>query len=160
MGIKVSHLRKYIIQPTLKILGLYSRDAEELLIATAAHESHLGEYLHQEGGPALGIYQMEPKTHKDIWGRYLIFKEGLYYNINNLRMCNMDIDFRHGELEGNLYYATAMARVHYLRVPEKLPDYRDIVLMATYWGKYYQTESDPKKINQFVKDYWQYVEGG
>lgn len=153
MGIKVEHLRKYIIEPTLKKLGLYSRDAEELLIATAAHESHLGEYLHQKVGPALGIYQMEPSTHEDIFRNYLYYRKSLLVQIINIATYAED-------LMGNLYYATAMARIHYLRVPEKLPRYNDLEEISSYWKIYYNTSKGKGTIMQFIKDYRQYVERG
>ena len=153
MGIKAEHLRKYIIQPTLIKLGLYSRDAEELLIATAAHESHLGEYLHQEVGPALGIYQMEPSTYEDIFRNYLYYRKSLLVQIINIATYAED-------LMGNLYYATAMARVHYLRVPEKLPKYDDIEAMSFYWKIYYNTEAGRGTEKQFIDDYRRYVERG
>ncbi len=52
-----------LIQVVLKEYDLYSRDAEELLMLTAATESNLGYYIKQKGGgPALGIFQCEPDT--------------------------------------------------------------------------------------------------
>jgi len=52
-----------LIQVVLKEYDLYSRDAEELLMLTAAVESNLGYYIKQVGGgPALGIFQCEPDT--------------------------------------------------------------------------------------------------
>ena len=54
MGIHPKHLAEYVIRPSLKPLGLYSLEAEQLLLGTAAVESQLGFYLHQIKGPALG----------------------------------------------------------------------------------------------------------
>jgi hypothetical protein len=70
-------LRAYVIQPTLKPMGLWSLAAETLLVGTCAHESAMGKYLHQIKGPALGIYQIEPITHFDIWNNYLRYKPAL-----------------------------------------------------------------------------------
>ena len=76
MAINTKHLRLYIIRPTLQKINLWSEAAENLLLGTAAQESLLGTYLKQNGnGPALGIYQMEPNTHKDIWIHYLNYHE-------------------------------------------------------------------------------------
>ena len=72
---------RLIIRPALKIIGLDFRAAEELLLGTALQESRL-TYLHQlGGGPALGLFQMEPGTHDDIWTNYLWNRPefGFYY---------------------------------------------------------------------------------
>jgi hypothetical protein len=45
---------------------LASLNAIQLLMGTAAQESHLGTYLKQINGPALGVFQMEPNTEIDI----------------------------------------------------------------------------------------------
>src|SRR6266478_1286657 len=69
MTMKPDQLRFYIVRPSLAFLGtaLATRFAEDLLLATCAQESRLGEYLHQENGPALGIYQIEPASLHDLW---------------------------------------------------------------------------------------------
>jgi len=66
--------RKYIIYPTLFPLSvngvsLYSRNAEELLIATMAHESKGGTFLKKQEGPAVGVYQMEPNTYNELYSQ-------------------------------------------------------------------------------------------
>jgi hypothetical protein len=49
-----------------------------LLLGTALTESGDMHYLHQLGnGPALGVYQMEPTTHEDIYDNYLKYKKEL-----------------------------------------------------------------------------------
>ena len=62
-------LLDYIIKPTLEYMGgnYNSKNAQMLLLATAAIESKCGHYIKQINGPALGIWQMEPETHGDIW---------------------------------------------------------------------------------------------
>ena len=69
------HLKEYIIIPVLSKLDMYSESAANLLLGTAAIESDMGQFLRQINGPALGIYQMEPSTHLDIWQNYLQFRE-------------------------------------------------------------------------------------
>lgn len=67
-----------LIKRVLVALDLHSESAENLLIGTAAQESALGEYIRQLGnGPALGIFQMEPATFKDIVQNYLQYKPEL-----------------------------------------------------------------------------------
>lgn len=128
---------KLVIRPTLEKMGLYSKAAEQLLLGTAITESRL-RHLHQlGGGPALGLFQMEPATHNDIWKNYLAYKPKFSPIVTDIAggIAGVKAD----NMIGNLYYAAAMARMHYLRVPEKLPEAGNVVAMAEYWKKYYNT---------------------
>ena len=61
-------LTDLVIIPTLKeIPSGYSPEAVMAIQMIIAHESSGGEYLAQTNGPALGIIQMEPATHDDVW---------------------------------------------------------------------------------------------
>ena len=145
MSIDAQQLRKYIIRPTLELIGYHSEASEELLMLTAAAESELGHYIHQVNGPALGIYQMESQTHDDIWGNWLKYKS-LAGIVSSLGTESKD-------LIGNLYYATAMTRCHYLRVPEALPKANDIEALAQYHKKYYNTLLGSAEVTSTIKKY-------
>lgn len=155
-------LREYVIRPVLKHIGAYSQAAEEMLILTAAHESRGGHYLHQVGGgPAVGIFQMEPATHDDIWRNYLEYKDELTDRVNHFRVIayefDPDSDFDADEMAGNLYYAAAMARVHYLRVPEALPAADDIDGLAAYYKAHYNTPDGSATVAQAIAHYQDFV---
>lgn len=64
-----SQLLQYIIKPAVMAMAprFDSKGACVLLLATAAQETHCGQYVHQLGGPALGFLQCEPATHEDVW---------------------------------------------------------------------------------------------
>lgn len=140
-GIEVEQLIEYIIRPALRSMlpnELMSQDAVSLLTGTAAKESIVGKYVHQINGPALGIYQIEPNTHKDLWNNYIHFRRDLYQVLFDL----------YPRLEEGLYddlliydhrYSTIMARLIYYRVPEALPKDGDVIAQAKYWKKYYNT---------------------
>lgn len=148
-----------IIRPTLQYLNLWSEAAENLLLGTAAQESALGTYIHQLGkGPALGIYQMEPNTHKDIHSNFLKYRDELRNKIANLAGYSPSGNAE-DDLVGNLYYATAMCRVHYLRVPKPLPAANNIEGLAAYWKKYYNTPLGAGTEQQFIDNYKKYVVG-
>lgn len=162
--INAKQLRELVIQPTLRYLDPeipYSEDAVELLMMTAAHESHLGTYIAQVNGPALGIYQMEPATEDDIFDNFLKFNYKLAVKIEYLKS-----DFYEPvvpDLISNLVYSTAMARVHYYRVPEALPTRKAIkhpeakldwiIDMAKYAKKYYNTELGKATWQQYADAY-------
>eukprot|EP01006_Ploeotia_vitrea_P010228 TRINITY_DN26537_c0_g1_i1.p3 TRINITY_DN26537_c0_g1~~TRINITY_DN26537_c0_g1_i1.p3 ORF type:complete len:102 (-),score=2.31 TRINITY_DN26537_c0_g1_i1:1187-1492(-) len=59
MPINAEQLRTLVVQPVLAALDLSASDvAENLIMGTAAHESHLGDYIKQVGGgPDIGIFQ-------------------------------------------------------------------------------------------------------
>lgn len=148
MSINAKQLRELIISPTLHDMGMWSESAENLLMGTAAQESHLGHYIKQVGkGPALGIYQCEPVTHDDVvkWGR----AKGLL----EFESCSP------GRLVYDLKYATMIARLHYYRVPKALPSADDIEGIAEYWKRYYNSSLGKGKPEEFVRNYAKYVEG-
>lgn len=140
---------KALITSVLKELGLHSDNAVNLLMGTAAQESHLGKYRKQiGGGPALGIFQMEPATFNDIVKNYLRFKPGLTVKIEGVaRVCR----FHAEDIETNDLLAICMARVHYLRVSEAIPS--DVEGMARYWKKYYNTPLGKGTVEEFISNY-------
>ena len=107
-----------LITSVLKELNLHSDNAVNLLMGTAAQESHLGKYRKQlGGGPALGIFQMEPATFNDIVNNYLRYKPSLVVKIERVAHVSR---FKAEDIENNDLLAICMARVHYLRVSEIL----------------------------------------
>ena len=65
-------LLEWVIRPTLHALDMAGERAETLMLATALVESG-GRHTRQiGGGPALGLWQMEPETHDDIYTHYLL----------------------------------------------------------------------------------------
>ena len=140
---------KALITSVLKELGLHSDNAVNLLMGTAAQESHLGKYRKQiGGGPALGIFQMEPATFNDIVRNYLRYKPELAVKIERgARVCR----FHAEDIETNDLLAICMARVHYLRVSEAIPS--DVEGMARYWKKYYNTPLGKGTVEEFISNY-------
>ena len=135
----VDQLREYVIRPALDGLGKWSPQAENLLLLTAAAESSLGTYVRQRGrGPALGIYQMEPSTHDDIWENWLRYKPDMADRI--LDTCGISRDECRAErLVWDLRYATCMTRCHYLRVRHTIPGPQNWPALAEYWKDHYNT---------------------
>ena len=149
MGLNVHQFRTYVLRPTLEQIQLWSESAEVLLLGTALTESGDLHYLHQLGqGPARGVYQMEPRTHDDIWDNYLKFKTELRRQILAYLA---PVPEPKDQLMTNLAYATVMARVHYLRVKAKLPEADNHRGLANYWKQYYNTELGAGKPDTFVR---------
>jgi hypothetical protein len=155
MGIDVGQLREYVIQPILKSVDLHSVSAEQLLLGTAAVETACGQYIHQIGGVAYSIYQIEPFSHQDIWINYLAFRKDLGNKI--LYACNYVNRPPDTALIYNLAYATLIARVKYLRSPMALPEPNDVYGMSNMWKSIYNTAGGAGTESKFQDAYLRYV---
>lgn len=156
-GIKPTELLNLIVIPALEHMEMNSIAAQQLIMGTSAQETHLGYWLTQNKGPALGIYCMEPKSHFDIYENYLGYHPFVKERVDNLCR-SMNIGARENELISNLEYATAMARLQYWRQKERLPEAGDINAMAHYWKKFYNSRDGKGTIADFVRRYEKYVE--
>ena len=152
---KPEHLRR-IVNETTAIIGLYNPNATELLMLTAAQESHLGEYLYQIKGPALGIFQMEPATHESLWKNYLVRKPEL---VKKLTAFITTREHANLMLAGNIPYQAAMGRIFYYEKPGELPDGQDVVGMAKSWKKYWNTVHGKGTVEEAINNYNRYVKG-
>lgn len=142
---------EYVIRPALEEVGLYSESAEQLLLGTACSESHLGTYLHQVKGPALGVFQMEPATHDDLWKNYLAYKSDLSEKIESL-IPSRQWGFPDPELMvTDLRYAAIMARLLYRRSPLALPEADDWYGHAAMWKKVYNTHLGAGTEEKFIE---------
>lgn len=148
-----NQLNCLIIDTLSKFDNLYIPEAVNLLMGTAAQESHLGRYIKQLGsGPALGIFQMEPATFRDIIDNYLAYKPALMAEV--LKVCN--VQYLEPEcLMYNLRVAIVFCRLHYLRKPGRIPN--TIEGMAAYWKKHYNTYLGKGTEEEFVLNYKKFV---
>jgi len=145
-----------IIKPTLEYMGgnYASKNASMLLLATAAIESKCGYYIKQVGGPALGIWQMEPLTHDDIWSECDALYDDLGEEITNLTL-DCDIGAVSSCLVHSPKYACAMARLKYSMDPKPLPDYNNIRQVYDYYKRIYNTPLGASTYEKF-KQAWLY----
>lgn len=144
-------LKSLVIKPAIADLLLYSDEAVALLLFTCANESLGGSFIKQVSGPALGIYQMEPKTYNDIWQNYINNRNDLKLQMLHCfdapRMPSED------RLIYDLRFATAMARIHYARVPDALPRVTDIDGLWNYYKKFYNTSLGKASYHQALFNY-------
>lgn len=145
---------KFILRPTLAALEPiipYSESARRLLLGTAAHESGGFQWIDQVtngpdvDGPAYSVFQIERATHDDVWDSFLAFRPELAAKVHRLKIAGLDAV---KQMQGNLYYATAIARLVYYRDKMPLPAANDLVSLAKYYKRVYNstqgkaTESD------------------
>lgn len=149
MSLDPKQVHKFIIKPTLEQLGLGGLAAERLVLGTALTESGLQFISQVPSGIAKGIYQMEKATHDDIWDNFLKYKDVISSKVQDLFIHSFT-GSNFEQLCGNLYYATAMCRIHYLRQKEPIPKEDDLTGMANYWKKYYNTPLGAGKPEDFI----------
>jgi len=119
--------------------------AVQLLLGTAAQESHFGTYLKQVRGPAIGAFQMEPTTFDWIKEKYMD-------RLPHFK--NVDVE----DLEWDLALSIIFARLRYCVIPAALPPANDIYALAAYWKQYYNTPAGAGKVEEFVGNYKRFVE--
>jgi hypothetical protein len=143
-------LHDLIIEPTLKYMGgnYNSKDARFLLLCTAAIESKCGYYIKQIKGPALSPWQLEPKTHDDIWRYCDALKCGeTSVFVNSLKL---DEPFSpHTNLVVSPMYACAMARLKYSMDSEPLPKYDNFRTVYDYYKRIYNTPAGASTYEKF-----------
>ncbi len=138
-------------------------EAVQLMMGTCATESELGEYIKQLDsgklkGVALGIFQMEPKSHDDIWINYLSYKPHLikkvirYASIRNVDT-NAKVAVSSDELRFNLAYAIIMARFQYWRRSEAIPAFDDLDGQGDYYKLWYNSMAGKGSREKYVRDY-------
>lgn len=147
----------------------FSVTASELVFLTACVESNCGEYnIQLGGGPALGAFQIEPATLRDIWDRYLprrpklkhmmvgvVFGDNIkeIWNDESLKVIGDNIEFL---TRNHIGFQVAIARVKYYMVPTALPDWvygDDPTLLAEYWKQYYNTPLGKGTVEKAVQKY-------
>lgn len=131
-------IQKNIIIPTLTKLGLYTLTAEKLLMGTAAVESRFAFRRQFNGGPALGLFQMEPATFNWLMTGFLASKKHVNLKKTVLQIAGKDKPIP-SDLVINDAFAAAMARVRYYAVSAPLPS--ALKDQAFYWWRHYNGES-------------------
>lgn len=168
-GLDASQVLTYVVRPTLNYLALPGGTvAERLVMGTAAHESDGFRYLHQlGGGPALGLFQMEPVTFRDLWARFGADPDkgqgtALGWKLSKLSggyipspapPTDSHLQALTASLTYNLAFAAAMCRVHYYARPFTMPATATTEELAAIWKTHYNTVLGKGKPAEFVSRY-------
>lgn len=104
--------------------------------------------LRQIQGPALGFFQCEPKTAVDIWDNYIMYRPKYRDKLYQFGFDDSKISFC---LLSNIALQIVFCRLHYRRVPDKLPDAKDIEAQAQYWKSFYNTVKGKGTVEHFIE---------
>lgn len=120
---------KHFCTEALLDWGLHSDHCVELLAMIVAHESLGGKYRRQVGGgPALGVYQMEPATHDSIWNHSdTIHGKALKLGIKR-DLSKLEFDDRYATFVARCYLA--MDKNPLPKTPEAMAAY-----CKSYWNR-------------------------
>lgn len=171
----IPQLRSEILVPITDRMGMGGPAAVNLLLGT-----HLVESLSDGrvcvrqlgGGPARGIFQMEPATAKDIVARYAeqrpdirtriaaglhgLVPPDVAWDESWTAAETAALEFR---LTTDIGFQVALARLRYFMDPAPLPDPDDIRALAGYWKRVYNTAAgagNPDKFVRFYREHGQY----
>lgn len=147
-------LYDYIIKPTHKYMGgnYESKESNFLSLCTSAIESNCGDKIVQDGGPALGPWQMEPSTEDDIF-RHCDALQDMSFRC---KVVGLMVDLVLGDdLVLSPLYACAMARLKYSMDKRPLPiltGNKDIDSRSfyAYYKRVYNTELGASTYQKWV----------
>jgi hypothetical protein len=151
--LNVGQFRRLVVRPVLTHLALWSMGAENLLLGTAIQESGLRLLRQRSDGPARGIYQIDPATDDEVHAGFLAERPALTAKVAALLA---PLPLRAEQLACNLAYATAMARIIYLRCAEPLPAADDIAGLGRYWKQHFRA-GGAGSVPAFVLNYREFI---
>jgi hypothetical protein len=158
MGIDAKQLRTLVIRPAINAIGLWSADAEELLMLTAATETHLGNFIRQvdmkDDKGAFGIFQMEKGAYEWIWANRITPTASLKAAIR--LFCGYDGKPPIQRLMTDLALAAIMTRLYYCNITPAIPNASNIHELADYWKHWYNTELGKGTVEKAITDYKTY----
>lgn len=146
------------LYPMAKAMGR----AEILLLGTVAHESGGFDFLRQyPHGPALGVWNIEPPSHRLALGWAEENDRGLYLELVSMRnrgpaILAEDIDID-AALQLDMEYGCAIARTLYLSIPSPLPSRDHALAQAIYWKSYYNRGGKGTE-GQYIEAWERFVE--
>lgn len=154
MSMDPKHVLEFAVRPALRSLGAkYATiSAEQLVLGTAAAESGFSDLRQSGSGPALGLWQMEPATHRDIVERFLLLRPDLEASVLAMSVPGRLEDPT--QVAWNLQLGAALCRIRYLYDQSPLPEDGDITGHAKTWKRVYNSASGAGSESHYVRA-WQ-----
>lgn len=125
-----------------------------LIIETAATESFFGTKVKQTKGPALGIFQVEPRTSKCLQENFLAFNKKID------AFTNKYVDKKSSEeanLKHNVPYQVALCLAQYVRYGIHKRNLSDKLVRAQIYKKHWNTSKGSGSVVKFFTDSEKYL---
>ena len=127
-----------------------SPQARDILLSTAIAESGLNPRFQDSEGDAIGLFQIEYGTFRDILNRVLKKNNpALYESILKYFGGGAKISFE--DLQNDDVLAAVFARIKYAQSGVPIPSAGDYAAQGAYYKKYYNTYSGMGTVSNFVK---------
>ena len=161
-GFNAKQFRDHVVRPVLKDLDMWSLTAERLVLGTVAVESDFGHYIVQNGGPAVGVVQIEPATAADILFRYLKLRKDIdkrfqssfvFSNEPLVNWGSVPILRIADKIKTDLRFSVALCRLKYFMAKPALPAADDLDGIAQYWKTHYNTHLGRGTVSDFTEKY-------
>ena len=153
----IRELRADVVRPCLQYLDMHSSGAEDLMIAVAIHESGALQWRRQlAGGPARGLWQVEPTTERSIFDDYLAFRPRRAAQLQGLLARGPELD---DPLADNDWYCCALARIIFWRVPNAMVERGNRPAQARCWKDHYNTIEGAGTVEDFLHSQRRYNPG-
>ena len=142
-----------IVHWTLNKMDMYSKDAFALVMRTGFAETGFKHLKQMGDGPALGFFQVEPKTIMDTMDNYAKYRPKVQEDLYKLGFHESDVAYR---VMSNIALQVAFCRLKYRRDRKAIPSASDIEGQAKYWKRVYNTRLGKGTVEHFLeanKDY-------
>lgn len=134
--------RRKVKAPTTKLIfpknSGQRRTLVALLATTAQVESNFTA-VEQKGGPALSIFQVEPRTAMEIWNKHGMWIKNADTLIDTIRGDLTPLQTIEKALVDNQSIAMSFARLVYYRTPKPIPYHCNWQEIWGYYKRYYNT---------------------
>jgi len=132
----------------LQKMDMYSRDALHMIMRTGMAETGFRHLKQMGDGPALGSFQVEPKTIADTMENYVKYRPKIQECLYKLGYIENDVAYR---IMSNIALQVAFCRLKYRRDKYALPKHDDLEGQAKYWKRVYNTKLGKGTIEHFLK---------
>lgn len=136
-----------MINPVLVKLNLYSPSSSNLLMGTAIQETMIGRL-------SKNIFQISLDTAQDVNKYYLAKNPILKAEVNAYYNSRRSLNWN---LENNVDYEIAMARLIYLKTNKPLPSATDLSGLGKFWKVNYNTYLGKGTAREYVVNYQEYI---
>ena len=139
---------KEIIDWTLHELDMHSDDAVELIYRTGMAETKYKHLIQMGGGPAVGFFQCEPATMRDIIENYASYRPDIMTKLYALGYDEKDAEMR---MMGSIPLQVAFCRLKYRRDKHAIPAAEDMAAQGKYWKRVYNSELGKGTLEHFLE---------